>query len=431
MSINGGVGIGTSLTNGAYLSGNSAPSGGLIVQGNVGIGTFNPFGGQLIVPTTNGNVGIGSLTPGTALDVNGTVRMTGFQLTGNGAGANNMMVSNAVGVGTWMATTTLPIAIVSLANTNDVTFYSATNAFSGGSGFQTNGTNVGIGTSGFSQASLQVVGNIGIGTVKNGDNFILTAPPNGGMIVEGNVGIGTWAPRGQLDVEGTLSKAFFGGNVGIGTFGGGAAVNIAYNSAGTDAIHFTNTGVNGRQWAIGDSVFSPPGPGNFEIADDTAGTDRFMISTAGNIGIGTVFPGGGLVVMNGNVGIGTWVPSAQLDVEGTLSVATFHGNVGIGTSTVPAYNLDLVNGTSRSRPVRRISTITETTTSSVTINSNITDVEEVSGFNNAAGITLTFANPSPSNPNDEDLLEIRVKDGGTAITIAWGLISRPLRRPCL
>ena len=143
LNVNGGVGIGTSLTNGAYLSGNSAPSGGLIVQGNVGIGTFNPFGGQLIVPTTNGNVGIGSLTPGTALDVNGTVRMTGFQLTGNGAGANNMMVSNAVGVGTWMATTTLPIAIVSLANTNDVTFYSATNAFSGGSGFQTNGTNSG------------------------------------------------------------------------------------------------------------------------------------------------------------------------------------------------------------------------------------------------------------------------------------------------
>ena len=35
-------------------------------------------------------------------------------------------------------------------------------------------------------------------------------------VMNGNVGIGTWKPRGELDVEGTTST--FGNNVGIGTW---------------------------------------------------------------------------------------------------------------------------------------------------------------------------------------------------------------------
>jgi hypothetical protein len=133
-----------------------------------------------------------------------------------------------------------------------------------------------------------------------------------------------------------------------------------------------------------------------------------------NVGIGTSTPMGALAVMSGNVGIGTWVPGGALVVM---------GNVGIGTATAPAYNLDLVNGTSRSRPVRRIpATFAEGTTSAaVTINSNITDAAEIT-FGNGAGIVLTIANPSPSTPNDGDLLEIRVKDGGTAVTIGYGTL---------
>jgi hypothetical protein len=40
----------------------------------------------------------------------------------------------------------------------------------------------------------------------------------------------------------------------------------------------------------------------------------------GNVGIGTVTPTGGLVVMNGNVGIGTWVPNSPLTVVGPMSL---------------------------------------------------------------------------------------------------------------
>lgn len=48
-----------------------------------------------------GNVGIGIISPTTRLDVNGTAKVTGFQLT-TGAGASRVLTSNASGVGTWV-----------------------------------------------------------------------------------------------------------------------------------------------------------------------------------------------------------------------------------------------------------------------------------------------------------------------------------------
>ncbi|MGH7249761.1 MAG: hypothetical protein ACREGC_02200, partial [Minisyncoccia bacterium] len=151
---NAGIGIGTALTTTSALT---------VMNGNVGIGTWVPAGkfdvaGASSTAIFGGNVGIGSLIPGQKLDVQGTTRMTGFNLTGNGAANGSLMISNAVGVGTWMAASTLPLATVLNQTAGDVTFYNATNTLTGGSGFQTNGTNVGIGTSGFTTASLQVVG---------------------------------------------------------------------------------------------------------------------------------------------------------------------------------------------------------------------------------------------------------------------------------
>jgi hypothetical protein len=46
-----------------------------VVGGNVGIGTWTADGGNLII--RNGNVGIGSISPGQSLDVNGTIRIIG------------------------------------------------------------------------------------------------------------------------------------------------------------------------------------------------------------------------------------------------------------------------------------------------------------------------------------------------------------------
>ena len=50
----------------------------------------------------SGNVGIGTNNPGSSLDIAGTARMTGFQLT-TGAAAGSVLTADASGVGTWQS----------------------------------------------------------------------------------------------------------------------------------------------------------------------------------------------------------------------------------------------------------------------------------------------------------------------------------------
>lgn len=50
----------------------------------------------------SGNVGIGTTTPGAALDVSGTAKMTGFQL-GTSTTSGYVLTANSSGVGTWQA----------------------------------------------------------------------------------------------------------------------------------------------------------------------------------------------------------------------------------------------------------------------------------------------------------------------------------------
>lgn len=64
---------------GSYAASKTAPTNGLIVSGNTGIGTSIPsslfeVGNQKFNVFSGGNVGIGSVTPGQTLDVQGTVR---------------------------------------------------------------------------------------------------------------------------------------------------------------------------------------------------------------------------------------------------------------------------------------------------------------------------------------------------------------------
>jgi hypothetical protein len=61
---------------------------------------------ELMRISSNGNVGIGTTTPGAKLDVYGAVKMTGFQLS-TGAGANQVLASDASGTGTWQTVATL------------------------------------------------------------------------------------------------------------------------------------------------------------------------------------------------------------------------------------------------------------------------------------------------------------------------------------
>ncbi|MGH7249915.1 MAG: hypothetical protein ACREGC_02990, partial [Minisyncoccia bacterium] len=183
---NGNVGIGT-----------IAPAAVFGVVGNIGIGsgmnssyvsTTPPTGGMLV----EGNVGLGSLSPGQQLDVQGTVRMTGLTLTNNGASDGFVLVGNSIGIGTWMSASTLP-ATSQWAGITGLNIY-----------YSYPGANVGIGTS-LSSSTLDVANNVSIGTSYAG---YITAP-NNGLLVQGNVGIGSTAPGQALDVTGTVRTTGF------------------------------------------------------------------------------------------------------------------------------------------------------------------------------------------------------------------------------
>jgi hypothetical protein len=194
---------------------------------NIGIGTGIPAAGLYVAkasPTAvfTNNVGIGTGNPGQMLDVNGIVRAT--NMIDTGVTASNMVKTN----GSQQLTSATgdtdyqnPISLTTTGTSGAATFsgdvlnipqysgggggspggsngsvqYNSSGSFGGNGTFTYNGTNVGIGTNATTN-TLNIMGNVGIGTT-NGDNYLTHSAANGGVIVYGNVGIGTWVVGGN------------------------------------------------------------------------------------------------------------------------------------------------------------------------------------------------------------------------------------------
>ncbi|MBF0522255.1 MAG: hypothetical protein HQL24_04275, partial [Candidatus Omnitrophica bacterium] len=320
LQVVGAVAIGTSAFN------VSAPTTGLLVEGNVGIGT-----------TTN-NIG---------LSVSSSSGQAGMSIKSNGVQGIYQNSSGYVGIGT----TTLTYS-TSAYNNSKLTVSDST----GDVGITVEDTSDSIvgqimaGTSGFWVQSL----------TSSDIKFVTNNGATPQMILKasGNVGIGTTVPAGKLQVV--------GGDVlvGTGSFGNGGSSDDLYVTGNIefDGLIYGNgsqlTNLSAGGWTDGGTtVYNTTLSDKVGIGTSAPLNNLQVVST---VGIGTTeynvaAPSNGMIVQ-GNVGIGTSGVTNKLDVNGAIAVGTYassavrtaptsgmaiSGNVGIGTATA-TNNLQVV-----------------------------------------------------------------------------------------
>jgi hypothetical protein len=305
--------------------------------GNVGIGTSTP-GYKLDVQGSAGNI---------TINTNGLLSAGGQIISGTGefassssgtdlnfrAGATHLMVlktSGNVGIGTTSPSTNLDV--VGGLNVSDGT---STLRFVNSAGVGLIGTlsnhSLGIRTNNTERMRITSAGNVGIGTTSPGDKlhvvtggvggiaifqggsgrYIMTGTDSGGQYIEqvgtsagervfriqNSNGSGTYT---QLFLDGANQRIYTGSNVnvGIGTAAPGAKLDIVSTGSGSEGLR-----VDG---ASGGFAFVVKGGSDYTShmrAGATIGVNYF-----------TTPPSNGLIV-EGNVGIGTTSPGAKLEVS--------------------------------------------------------------------------------------------------------------------
>ena len=226
----------------------------------------------------SGNLGIGTAAPAFPLDIAGTAQMTGFKLP-TGAGANNVLTSDASGVGTWNALTSL-IAPNSITNAmiQSVDYSKITNAP------VNNGWSL-TGNAGTTAANF-------LGTT---DNFATAgAKP---LMFKANSHSVLQIQYASLNINGNALT-------GVNTLGGSelnsiSATTVGATIAGGGGVYF---GSNSPNMVTG--YFGAVGGGNGNTAGGTGSTIAGGQGNAASVGDATV--GGGA----GNTASGQWATIA-------------------------------------------------------------------------------------------------------------------------
>jgi len=338
-------------------SGNASTAGNLRILG----GGDNYFAG---------NVGIGTTAAGYALNINGTIQVTGFKMP-TGAASGYALVSDGTGVGTWTdisggsagpwtlsGSTVFPDSASYRVGIGTVTSADIISPF-----YVTSGATTGKALAIFNQTENQpILTASASGTPK----FTIT---NAGNIISA---AGTsWMPTSNsttalniANASGTSFVTFDTTNqrVGIGTTGPGYKLEVIGTIRASSNIYTSGFFQTGG-YLLSSSGFQPDS-GNaralIKFGTQQAGGAvpvHILSGSSGYTGGYTTFEVDGGEVMrisNGNVGIGTTGPGAKLEVAGTSWLrgaagttglfVNSSGNVGIGTTSPSSGNALHVEG---------------------------------------------------------------------------------------
>lgn len=292
------------------------------------------LGGGNIYNNTGNNVGIGSINPSQALDVNGTVKASTSFIAGSGLGTITGDSNGNIGIGQ-----PTPLASLDVNGTTKVTNLINTGVTASSLVYVNSSQQespVTLTTTGTSGAASFITGTLNIPQYSATSQWVGSSGSN--IYYTGaNVGIGTNIPGQQLDVGGTARI------IGSGSSGNTVTpllLNQPYSAGGTGSIirwhnSLSTSNVYPDVQIQGLASTLTTNAGEFDIGTSNgSGTmaDRFRIEGGGNVGIGTFIIPNGRLVVKGN-GVST-IPTLQTTGSTNAIGLTVEdvGNVGIGTT---------------------------------------------------------------------------------------------------
>ncbi len=266
----------------------------------IGNGTAGNSSGTLVAD----NVGIGTTTPLTRLEVQGT------------ASASNLFTVGSLQIGAGASPASESYNRLGISATTHSNYISANNDLLISGDLEVNG-------------SAQFDSFLQVGT-----NTLYVNPTTG------NVGIGTTSPGARLDVPGAypIQARFPDGSV------------IAGNGPGIAFSSFSDTGISANNnnfgiWesgvlalALADTLKEFRVPSDYKFAFSAATNNNLPSDTSFYRTAADVLRTGGNFIVDRNLGIGTTTPLTRLEVQGTASASNLFtvGSLQVGSGASPA-----------------------------------------------------------------------------------------------